>query len=189
MSQYEGHRSNKPNYGSTWCSVVLHFHVGNSFLRISLQNSQMVNSRGRLRFTGRSSGLYSEAEKIRKPLKMMLFSWVSRISGSFCWSLKDSNQTFCPSLSCKTTPPDSTYETTYSTIRQSSGGAKTFSPQCFYVDWPLYDIKEKIDINPEFLSENSTDAVSGNKICWMNLNFKLPNLTEAAKHECILSVK
>lgn len=58
--------------------------------------------------TDRRTELYCGSEKSRKPLKMICFSLLSRASADVCWSLRDSSQTFCPALSCKTTPPDST---------------------------------------------------------------------------------
>lgn len=64
--------------------------------------------------------LYSSFEKSKKPLKMICFSFMSCGTRSVCWSLKDSSQTFCPAASCKTTPPDRTWNTT-----QSHQGLKT----------------------------------------------------------------
>ena len=54
------------------------------------------------------TGLYCASGKSRKPLKMIIFSFVSLASWSVCMSLKDSSQTLFPASSCKTTPPDST---------------------------------------------------------------------------------
>lgn len=55
------------------------------------------------------TGLYCASEKSRKPLKVIIFSCVSLPSCSVCESLKDSSQTLFPAASCKTTPPDSTW--------------------------------------------------------------------------------
>lgn len=53
--------------------------------------------------------VYAKFQYSRKPLKMICFCWTSLKSVSLCASLKDSSQTFCPTVSSNTTPPDSTW--------------------------------------------------------------------------------
>lgn len=85
--------------------------------------------------TANGSFISYSSWKSRKPLKMICLSLVSFMSPSLWWSLKDSSQTFCPTLSCKTTPPDSTWNATQSvtTSRMNPQTTLLFCP----VDLPM----------------------------------------------------